>query len=34
MPTKFPELFIDGIIIERETFTQFLGVVIDKNITW
>ena len=32
MPTKFPELFIDGITLERETVTKFLGVIIDGNI--
>ena len=26
---KFPELFIDGITLEKETVTKFLGVVID-----
>ena len=26
-PTKFPELFIDGIALERETVTKFLGVI-------
>ena len=34
MPTKFPELFIDGITLQRETITKFLGVVIDENVTW
>ena len=34
MPTKFPELFIDGITVERETVTKFLEVIIDENITW
>ena len=33
MPLKFPELFIDGIILNRETVAKFLGVFIDKNIT-
>ena len=33
MPTKFPELFIDGITLERETVTKFLDVIID-DITW
>ena len=28
MPRKFPELFIDGITLERET------VLIDENLTW
>ena len=27
--TKFQELFIDGITLEKETVTKFLGVVID-----
>ena len=34
MPTKFPELFIDGITLERETVTKFWGVIIDQNVTW
>ena len=34
MPAKFPELFINGITLERETVTKFLGVFIDKNVTW
>ena len=34
MPTKFPELFIDGITLERETVTKFLGISIDENATW
>ena len=34
MPTKFPELFIDGITLKRETVTKFLGVFIDESVTW
>ena len=34
MPTKFLELFIDGITLEIETVTKFLDVFIDKNVTW
>ena len=34
MPTTFPELFTDGITLERETVTKFLGVIIDENVTW
>ena len=34
MPTKFPELFIDGITLKRETVTKLLGVFIDENATW
>ena len=34
MPTKFPELFIDGISLKRETVTKFLGRFIDENVTW
>ena len=34
MPTKFPELFIDGINLKREAVTKFLGVFIDENVTW
>ena len=33
MPTKFPELFIDGITLKRETVTKFLGIFIDENVT-
>ena len=33
-PTKFQELFIDVITLEEETVTKFLGVIIDKNVTW
>ena len=32
MPSKFPELFMDGITLERETVTKFLGVIIDENV--
>ena len=32
-PTKFPELFIDGITLERETVTKFLGVIINTIST-
>ena len=34
MPTKFPELLIDGITLEKETVTKFLEVFIDKNVIW
>ena len=34
MPIKFPELSTDGITLERETVTKFLGVFVDKNVTW
>ena len=34
MLTKFPELFIDGITLKRETVTKFFGVFIDENVTW
>ena len=34
MPTKFPELFTDGITLKRETITKFFGVYIDENVTW
>ena len=33
MPTKFPELFIDGITLKRETVTKLLDVLIDENVT-
>ena len=32
--TKLPELFIDGISLERETVTKFLGVISDENVKW
>ena len=34
MPTKFPELFTDGITLKREIVTKFFGVFIDENVTW
>ena len=34
MPTKFPELFIDGITLKRETVIKPLGVFVDENVTW
>ena len=34
MPTKFPELFIDDITLERETVSKLLGIFIDKNVTY
>ena len=34
MPTKFLELFIDGITLKRETVTKFLGEFFDQNIAW
>ena len=34
MPTKFLELFTDGLTLKREIVTKFLGVFIDENITW
>ena len=33
MSTKFPELFIDGLALEREVFNKFLGVSIYKRVT-
>ena len=33
-PPKFPELFVDGITLKRETVTKFLGVFIDETVTW
>ena len=33
MPTKFPELFIDGITLKTETVTKLLDVLIDENVT-
>ena len=34
IPTRFLELFIDGVALERETVTKFLRVFTDENITW
>ena len=34
MPKTFPNLVINNIIIERETVTKFLGVLIDENLSW
>ena len=34
MPTKFSELFIDGITLERETVTWFLIVFRRETVTW
>ena len=34
MPTKFPQLFIDGLTLETETVTKFLDLFIDENDTW
>ena len=34
MPTKFPELFINGIDLEKQTVTKILGVIVDENVTW
>ena len=34
MPTKFPELFIDGITLEGETVNKFLDLSIYENVTW
>ena len=32
IPVKFQELFSDGIALERETVTKFLGVFSDENV--
>ena len=34
LPTNFPELFIVGITLGRETVTKSLGVFIYENLTW
>ena len=34
MPTKFPELFIHGKALERETITKFFGVFIHEIAVW
>ena len=34
IPTKFPELFINSIGLEKKTVTKFLGVIVDENVTW
>ena len=33
-PTKFPELFIDGVTLKQETVTKVSSVFIDVNVTW
>ena len=34
MLIKFSELFIDGMILKRETVNKFWGAFIDENVTW
>lgn len=34
LPNNLPKLFIDKIEIKKESVTRFLGIYIDKNITW
>ena len=34
IPLRLPVLKIDDNIIERETKSKFLGVILDENITW
>ena len=34
LPQTLPQLFIDKVVIKRETVTKFLGVFIDENISW
>ena len=33
MPSNFPDLFINGITIEKETVTKFLSVYIDEIVS-
>ena len=33
MPSNFPDLFINGITIEKETVTKFLSVNIDEIVS-
>ena len=33
-PTKFPELFFDGISLEGEKVTKILVVFVDENGIW
>jgi hypothetical protein len=34
IPSVLPQLQIDNDVIERETVTKFLGVLIDENLSW
>ena len=34
MPLRLPKLEINGINIEREKVTKFLGVLLDENLSW
>jgi hypothetical protein len=34
VPSLLPQLQIDNCVIERETVTKFLGVLIDENLNW
>ena len=34
LPLVFPDLFINDAKIKRENLPKFLGVIIDKNLTW
>jgi len=34
LPTQSLPLDIDGILIPQVSYINFLGVVIDKNLTW
>ena len=31
---RLPTITLNSIEIKRESFTKFLGVIIDENITW
>ena len=34
MPTKCPELYIDGKALEQETVTTCLCIFTDENVAW
>ena len=34
IPLRLPTIPFNSIEIKRESFIKFLGVIIDKNITW
>ncbi|XP_065656738.1 uncharacterized protein LOC136082088 [Hydra vulgaris] len=34
LPTTMPKILIDELEIKRETFTSFLGIYLDENVTW
>ncbi|XP_065662691.1 uncharacterized protein LOC136085324 [Hydra vulgaris] len=34
LPTTMPKILIDELEIKKETFTSFLGIYLDENVTW